>query len=539
MRYEDIQPISQYLSPPPCNLNILMVTDLNGHYELSDAEPQRGLTEVIAAVRALSRSVNVRVRTAHREPRFGGTNGYAATAEFQGFTFQYSGAGERSLENYDEIWLFGIQEQSETPDPNALTPEEVTAISRFMTQRRGGVLAMGDHYTLGTSLCGNVPRVRLMRHWAAGDTPGAVGDRCPGFNDRPRLDTRIKPPGVSQETFNCQIRNEYESDAIPQPIEPVMSYITVDYWGRFADAPHPLLWGPYGIIRVMPDHMHEGDCYVPETLAPEFNDLYPEVIAYGINRATPSLDPGRPHRPRFGLISTHTGDYAQPSIGRVVVQSTWHHFVHLNVKGFATTTDPVSMRHWEQIKAYYRNLASWLAPIEKRRCMLRNLTWQARWHGLYSEHLASFRQPNPFELIFLGRSAFEVLNVLASHGLVVESLLDLIDSVAPNLNAHALLNPWHGKRQKQDEQQPQNSPSLLDTEAIYACVLGAAMYRIYEAFPSPTIKPEALKELETTLPKLLQEGARNGLTAFGSILKNSTADLTKFQKTLQVSLKQR
>ena len=72
------------------------------------------------------------------------------------------------------------------------------------------------------------------------------------------------------------------SDAIPQTVAPRLypSGPSFPYFIKRAH-PHPLLCGPNGIIRVLPDHPHEGECIVPSNLAAPFTvdgsafDVYP------------------------------------------------------------------------------------------------------------------------------------------------------------------------------------------------------------------------------------------------------------------------
>jgi hypothetical protein len=77
-----------------------------------------------------------------------------------------------NLSAYDEIWLFGYTGVNPVPnepitwDPNwaYLGDDELAALTTFMN-RGGGILAAGDHASLGAVLCGRIPRVRTMRRW--------------------------------------------------------------------------------------------------------------------------------------------------------------------------------------------------------------------------------------------------------------------------------------------------------------------------------------------------------------------------------------
>ena len=52
-----------------------------------------------------------------------------------------------------------------------------------------------------------------------------------------------------------------QSDDVPQAVQPRI-YQRATGLFRYS-FPHPLLCGPRGVIRVMPDHPHEGECVEP------------------------------------------------------------------------------------------------------------------------------------------------------------------------------------------------------------------------------------------------------------------------------------
>jgi hypothetical protein len=126
------------------------------------------------------------------------------------------------------------------------------------------------------------------------------------------------------------------------------------------------LCSPDGVVRYLPDHMHEGTCEVPDNLAArtftlgggsvrEYPDyvppspptgyvpapLAPEIVAYGdvlAGTTSPALDPddhtGSPDpadKITFGVIGAWDGH--RVANGRVVVDSTWHHFFNINLTG--------------------------------------------------------------------------------------------------------------------------------------------------------------------------------------------------------------
>ena len=119
----------------------------------------------------------------------------------------------------------------------------------------GGLFATGDHGVLGKVMCGNIPRVQDMRYWD--NFPNSSNDDNEvSMGGKKRNDTNQPPPGqTSSKDF------DHQADDIPQNI-------AVRTFGNGAMA-HPLLSintniRASGIIDVMPDHPHEGECK-PET----------------------------------------------------------------------------------------------------------------------------------------------------------------------------------------------------------------------------------------------------------------------------------
>lgn len=264
--------------------------------------------------------------------------------------------------NYDEVWMFG----SDGNLTGYLSRAELTAVHDFM-DGGGAVLVTGDHDSLGAGLAARVKRAGQMRLW----DPAAGAPTAGVFN---RNDT-VQAGGD-------------QSDAIPQPIR------LKTFWaGWFTRAPHPLLCGPAGPINILPDHMHEGEAAAPTVLDPAewpssgggFQPA-PEAIAWG--RVTQGNDAGQ----EFPVISVYNGHPA--GVGRIVADSTWHHWFDLNLLGFAAGSAAET-----EIYAYFRNVAVWLAPPKLQRCMRRRLCWNA----LYLDPLVMLSPKLPLHI--LGRYA--------------------------------------------------------------------------------------------------------------------------------------
>ena len=244
--------------------------------------------------------------------------------------------------------------------------------------RGGGVFAAGDHSLLGASMCHRIPRVRTMRKWT-------YAQGVPSFGEPDRNETLQHVRYISAL--------DEESDQSPQRIFPVYrgpGLASTPFVGRW---PHPLLCGHAGVIDRFPDHMHEGSVIEDDEVElnsplriPGFDGVEypharlgprrprPQVIAYGL---TTNL--GSAPR-RFPLISVYDGDPV--SIGRVVVDSTWHHWFSMNFVGLQAQAPDV----FRGMQDYYRNVALWLSSPLKRASML----LAAIWDGLIGVHPGAF-----------------------------------------------------------------------------------------------------------------------------------------------------
>jgi hypothetical protein len=73
---------------------------------------------------------------------------------------------------------------------------------------------------------------------------------------------------------------------------------------------------------------------------------------------------------RFGLVSVYDGDAV--GLGRVVCDSTWHHWLSFNLAGIAEANNA----DYRKMQAYYRNIALWLARPAQRGAMSLAAVWK-------------------------------------------------------------------------------------------------------------------------------------------------------------------
>ncbi|HEX6882967.1 MAG TPA: hypothetical protein VF530_06275 [Planctomycetota bacterium] len=367
-------------------------------------------------------------------------------ADLQNFTFDST----VTTAKYDVVFLFGIGTASAgVPGQMGNLPKaEVDVLARFM-QAGGGLFATGDHEDLGAALSGNLPRVRGMRHWYFPPAPPVGSSK--------RITTNA--PGQ-----NGVFEFEDQSDAVPQRTFP-------RYYASSASpavsAPHALLQAPpvpgtsalYQPIEFLPDHPHEGECVVPANLEGTFDlggtpveewpreagspaRLAPEVIAFGVTYG--GAFPGKsaiPDPRAFGVVGAYDGHRA--GVGRAAVDSTWHHFVNINIDGTGSArsglqepdpANPGQLRDTQElllIRRYWTNLASWLMPAKVRKCSIFGWLLQLAGGSRLVEDLQGWANParrKDFRALQdLGGAATALMSVGSTPAEVSEALDDLTD----------------------------------------------------------------------------------------------------------------
>lgn len=473
----------------PCRVRILMVTDSGGSFGVANF----GLRALLDAL-AVPPGPWVRfdVTTANRRAD--------PTADLQNFRFDGT-----DLSDYDEIWMFAVERAG-----SEISDSEVRAIAQFM-DNGGGIFATGDHEDLGVAMCGRVPRVRSMRKWYW-PSPGPNGEPvAPAVGGPDRYDTLSVggDPGIQ---FDDQ------SDDVPQRIRPRLywSWAWNPYFHRAY--PHPLLCGPRGAIRVLPDHPHEGECYEPADLSATFTfDGYavteypggvaPEVVAWSqVQGRQVDGNKGVLNGRSFGAIGAYDGHRA--GVGRVAVDATWHHFFNINlvgelgnphpVKGVGFDASTTGHAAYEDIKAYFRNIAVWLARDSNQQCMWWRALWWTRWHhrlamDLRPPFLRSADAPDLGELLRLGSEARDTLGRSASHCAVRYWILwHVLRPRWPKLweQLQPVLDPWHPRPPRPEppgDRFVEPDPELaigLHGEQLVDALVGAAVYAVASRFHS-------------------------------------------------------
>lgn len=325
-------------------------------------------------------------------------------------------------EPFDEIWFFGLHQANTEKSSSGvfrggpeseLTPDEVDELEKWMKVEGGsggGVLMTGDHNNpipphwipnengrcadtieevellgLGRAIGRCVPRAGDLRKWYGPPSSGA--DDSVSTVANPGLQSDRKPQRLIHELVN--------GDGEPDP------------HGK----PHPLFFYRAGkFIDIFPDHRHEGALNIPDLsntavwpVGPS-GQPKPLVVAFGTDTRSGE---------KIGLVIAYEGDRA--GVGRIVADSSWHHYVNINLKGFP---HPARLRSYsDKIGQFYGNLAIWLAPMHKRRQMAQAMYWELAKYTLLEQHDDPVRMGAvAYSLLGRSTSPCEINELLRSFG---------------------------------------------------------------------------------------------------------------------------
>ncbi len=403
-----------------CRVKILMLVDLSISYSHS----YFGLSTVLDTLRLNPEWwVKFDVTRAHRQIDL-----YKPPAADPAFAlygphhenFDFINTPGFNIDDYDEVWFYGFESGYDTnpPAPNmpppALRDDELNLLFKWM-DKGGGVLAMGDHADLGQALCSKIPRARNMRKWKFGAVDDPLNPPQSYGLDRHDTNRIGYDDAATAADESAQFSFDDESDDIPQTTRLRWYYhhhcgknyaYPHWHWPYFWNrSPHPVLCGTKGPINILPDHPHEGEVIMPTVLtdtlsygaysAREYPDYSgspraPEIIAWGRvldgHTNTSDVSKGAANAVEFGVIGAYNGHCV--NVGRVVVDSTWHHWFDVNLTGrtsFSGSQDPRKHNGFNdtpagqaalaRIKNYFRNVAIWLAPTDKLKCMASRALW--------------------------------------------------------------------------------------------------------------------------------------------------------------------
>lgn len=250
-------------------IKILVVVD--GSISLTEAPSGFGVGRVVRLLRESHIGcTHFSVDLARRNSAVPSTNNSPAPDQprYNGFRFDQQETGQPILNKYHEVWCFGFNPDNNAgPDSNItqasalpMNDAELVVLTTWMNDRRGGLLAMGDHDYLGASMCHRMPRIRSMRRWTNAQGVPPIGGA--GNSDTHLRHDTNQPFTAAQLSGTAVIPFSNQEDSKPQSIDWVPWISQQVSIFQIRQRPHPILCHPvHGPIDVMPDHPHEGWCY--------------------------------------------------------------------------------------------------------------------------------------------------------------------------------------------------------------------------------------------------------------------------------------
>lgn len=502
-----------------CAPRILAVTD-----SLLNFQPDSGfgLARFIHSITtAAGVTLKPTITLAHR-----GTHVATVTIEGVNYTvddnFNFATASPAvTLANYDQIWMWGFAAGG------ALSNAEIGVIAEFMNSG-GGVFATGDHATIGQQMCGSLPRIRHMREWSA-IPMGTENDVTVAVK---RIDTVVNPGANNLYEF------EDQSDDIPQRIYPNYK-VTAANATEWQASVHPLLMlpgapgnrteagGSAGFtqdVDVLPDHPHESVCYEVTSAATlggnytlaglNFEEYRPiatnpaqrlgaDIVAYAVSGGRSVFNsvwkpPVKPQM--FGVVSAYDGRLAQAYAGkpqrpgRIVCDSTWHHYVNINLDGTGTSHNGLGA--WsggspgvgtftpsaslEKIYAYYRNIVSWLQPANRVWC---SIFWDlaaVRFSELFLEEALEIPKLKVWrDYVGVGREAARIITLARGS----EAVREMVDTaLLSDRRTEPLGKLLAGANAHETD---------IDVDELRHGVVGGLMARLSELLPADDLKAAA------------------------------------------------
>lgn len=327
---------------------------------------------------------------------------------------------------FDQVWFFGIHQINKTKPglglgggtrESELTAAEVKALTTWMEEQQGGVLVTGDHanrspdtamvddpgpacpdqnrkeqfLSLGRALGRCIPRAGLLRDWEGDPT----GDPQRSHNTHTAVvgvmieDAALQRDGNPQRIFHKLF------DANGQPAE--------------NGDPHPLFFYSDGkSIEYLPDHMHEGAVVIPTPLDKNVWRANSQGFRPEPHLVATGMDSRR--RKEVNLLAAYDGTAL--NCGRIVADSSWHHYFNINLENFRFPEPRDSPG--DQIGQFYANLAVWLSPISKRKQMAESMVrWLAN-QPVVLEAFGPSRLDDRDAIRGTGNSALAVLKRVAS-----------------------------------------------------------------------------------------------------------------------------
>jgi hypothetical protein len=293
--------------------------------------------------------------------------------------------------------------------------------------------------------------------------------------------------------------------------------------------------------------MHEGEVLEPLQIfkndpveyppVPPLGHRWPEIIAYGTvlpGHTTPfesgergpfEGDPTNPTLSRqFGTVCAYDGLVA--GVGRVVTDSSFHHFLDLNLtgdplgvgfktSGFQNNTQ-AGNAVLEGMKSYYRNIAFWLARQRHFFPYLFGfIIAQAWWGKVFNPHAPV--ESKPEQILQYGTLMRQGLARHVSDAMTI----DYVRTILVDAGFTGLLpdQPW---------KQRQESPAPFTNNIVNAALGGAAMELMSVIAKSPSSKL-SMEQAQAVASK----GMRTAMRALKRFLLENAKKIEEFARLLE------
>jgi hypothetical protein len=269
-------------------------------------------------------------------------------------------------DTYSQVWFFGYQqltkdEQDKPENPTKFSKKELEDLVIWMN--KGGVLIAGDHSEEDPRL--NPPERNNHENYLA--LGRALGHQVPRAG---QLRTWKGPPTLElNDSHNTQVllcaEDDFASDIFERDHRPQLLILNT-FDGTTGEPlpngrPHQIFEGMKDgkrcWIRLFPDHTHDG-----EVIIPSGKELKKWLKVNGVEPYPASCGIDKRHGARYIQLALYNGD--QAGVGRIAADSTWHHYLNLNLRGFRDSTADPSVLNL--IGQFYSNLAVWLSPFQTR-----------------------------------------------------------------------------------------------------------------------------------------------------------------------------
>lgn len=239
----------------------------------------------------------------------------------------------------------------------------------------------------------------------------------------------------------------------------------------------------------MPDHPHEGECKPETSFTVNAVTVPTQIIATSFVLGGSTTQGGGagakeltvPHC--FPSISVWDGRLA--NAGRIVVDSTWHHFVNINLNGVLSNLDRPGIQpgltasDFTVVRQYFMNIATWMTRRRVFLCWYHWILFDLVKNSQIIE--ASLNRPSLdineislSEMASIGSLAEEILTSRFSPAFARSILLELMEDY--NKNFADSINPWtpqNGDDANQKEKQDHYYQSWFNSDLFLHTAIGS------------------------------------------------------------------